>query len=326
MSETPLVSAILCTYNRAGLLRQALGALCGQTLGADRFEVVLIDDGSTDDTREVVRAFEGLLPLRYAYQANSGLAAAKNHGLALARAPVVVFLDDDDLLASDCLEAHHRAHQQHPDPRTAVLGYTGLAPQVASVPLMHFVTEVGCHLFSYPALNDGDRLDFTYFWGGRSSCKRALLMEYGVFNPVFRFGCEDIELGYRLSKTGFQVIYEARARSYMLRSLDYAGFCRRCRLQGASNWTFSEMHPVEAVREWAGVDKVAGEWQRIEPRYAEVIKAGRDLDLLAQERVAADLPLDELTTGLLHRAYFAAFAASRIKGSAEQMGLAIEAA
>jgi hypothetical protein len=112
----------------------------------------------------------------------------------------------------------------------------------------------------------------------------------------------------------------------MLRSLDYAGFCRRCRLQGASNWTFSEMHPVEAVREWAGVDKVAGEWQRIEPRYAEVIKAGRDLDLLAQERVVADLPLDELTTGLLHRAYFAAFAASRIKGSAEQMGLAIEAA
>lgn len=84
-SSTPLISAILCTYNRAQLLQQALGALCAQTLGLDNFEVVVIDDGSTDDTRQVVDGFSPILNLRYAYQSNSGLASGKNHGLFLSR-------------------------------------------------------------------------------------------------------------------------------------------------------------------------------------------------------------------------------------------------
>ncbi len=99
-TAAPLISAIVCTYNRAPLLRQALGALCAQTLGLDNFEVVVIDDGSTDETRQVVDAFAPLLNLHYAYQANSGLASGKNHGLGLSRAPIVVFLDDDDVLDS----------------------------------------------------------------------------------------------------------------------------------------------------------------------------------------------------------------------------------
>jgi hypothetical protein len=199
-----------------------------------------------------------------------------------------------------------------------VLGYTGLAPQVAVSPLMHFVTEVGCHLFAYPGLTEGDLLNFTFFWGGRSSCKRSLLLEYGRFNPLFRFGCEDIELGYRLSRRGFQVVYQPRAKSYMIRTLDYEGFCHRCYLQGGSNWTFSTMHPASVVRAWTGVEGIAAEWQRIEPRYSEIIKAGRDLDRLANERLAAGIPLDELTTRLLYRAYHAAFKASRIKGSVDR--------
>jgi hypothetical protein len=316
----PLVSAVLCTFNRAELLRQALGALCGQTLGVEHFEVVVIDDGSTDETREVVRAFSPMLSLRYFFQANSGLAAAKNHGVAVARGPIVVFLDDDDVLGSECLEQHYRTHQEYPDPSFAVLGYTGLAPQVAQWPLMHFVTEVGCHLFSYPSLSDADVLDFTYFWGGRSSCKRALLMEHGVFNPVFRFGCEDIELGYRLSRNaGLRVVYNRKAASAMVRTLDFEGFCRRSYLQGLSNQTFADMHPDEVIRAWAEVDGIKGEWQAIEPGYAQIIKAGRDLDRLAVERVRAALPLDEFTTRLLHRAYHAAFRASRVRGSIERM-------
>jgi hypothetical protein len=319
VSTRPLISAVLCTYNRAGLLRRALDALRGQTLDAEQLEVVVVDDGSTDETRELVSSFKSLLPVRYLFQPKSGLGAAKNLGLGVAQAPIVVFLDDDDVLAGDCLEVHYRTHQEHPDVRTAVLGYTGLAPQVAVSPLMHFVTEVGFHLFSYPQLTDGDLLNFTYFWGGRSSCKRALLLESGTFDPVFRFGCEDIELGYRLSRKGLQVVYQPRAKSYMIRTVDYPGFCHRCYLQGGSSWTFNAMHPAEIVRAWTGVEGIAAEWQRIAPRHPEVIKAGRDLDRLANERVAAGIPLDELMTRLLHRAYYAAFKASRIKGSFDRM-------
>ena len=66
---------------------------------------------------------------------------------------------------------------------------------------MHYLTEVGKFLFDYTAISHGDVLDYTFFWGGRSSCKRMLLAQEGIFDQNFRFGSEDIELGYRLAST-----------------------------------------------------------------------------------------------------------------------------
>jgi GT2 family glycosyltransferase/SAM-dependent methyltransferase len=314
-----LISAVICTHNRAALLQQALGALCAQTIGLDQFEVIVIDDGSSDDTREVVQRFASILNLHYAYQANAGLAAGKNHGLCLAATPLVAFLDDDDVLDNRCLEEHYLTHQRFPEPHYAVLGYTGLAREPARSPLMHYVTEVGCQLFSYPYLKHDQVLDFSHFWGGRSSCKRGFLLEHGIFDPRFRFGAEDIELGFRLQKVGLRVVYNAGAVAYMLRTLSFDDFCRRCELQGRSNWLFSQLHQEPAVRTWAEVEGIEGEWAAIEPRFRDIIKAARELDRFAQVRAQLELPLDELATRLLHRAYRAAFRASRIRGTIERM-------
>lgn len=314
-----LISAVICTYNRAPLLRQALGALCSQTIGVDQFEVIVIDDGSSDETRQTVEQFSSLLNVRYAWQANSGLASGKNHGLFLSRAPIVAFLDDDDVLDSRCLEEHCRTHERFPLPNYAVLGYTGLGREPSRSPLMHYVTEVGCQLFYYPHLTSGAVLDFSYFWGGRTSCKRAFLLEHGVFNPVFRFGAEDIELGFRLDKVGLQVVYNSAAISYMIRSLTFDDYCRRCYMQGRSNWVFSQLHPDRKVQSWAEVDQIEAEWAQIEPRLEDLMTAGRHLDRFAQERACADLPLDPLSTRLLHRAYAVAFRAHRIRGTIERM-------
>lgn len=317
-TKGPLISAVICTYNRAGLLRQALGALCAQTLGPERFEVIVVDDGSTDNTRETVEGFQSLLDIRWAYQSNSGLASGKNHGLFLSRAPLVAFLDDDDVLDARCLEEHCRTHAQFPMPSYAVLGYTGLAHEPAHSHLMRYVTQVGCQLFYYPHLSDGAVLDFSYFWGGRSSCKRAFLLEHGVFNPVFRFGAEDIELGYRLDQLGLRVVYNASAISYMIRTLTFDDFCRRSYLQGRSNWVFSQLHPDPVVSAWAQTETVESEWIEIAPRLDDIMTMGRNLDRFAQERTAVELPLDTLTTRLLHRAYAAAFRAQRIRGTIER--------
>ena len=115
---------------------------------------------------------------------------------------------------------------------------------------MHFVTEVGCFLFSYPSLKHGDVLDYTYFWGGRSSCKRSLLLQFGIFNPVFRFGCEDIELGYRLSNQGLRVVYNKRDLTQTIRKIDFDGFCNRLERQGASNYVYSQLHPEPEIQQW----------------------------------------------------------------------------
>ncbi len=317
LPSPPLISALICTYNRAPLLREALQALCAQTLERGRFEVIVVDDGSSDDTRQLVESFAALLPLRYAYQENSGLASGKNHGLFLARAPLVCFMDDDDVADPRFLEEHYLAHQRHPADQYAVLSHTDLAGPVRRSPLMHYVTEVRKHLFSYPDIRDGQVLDFSYFWGGRSSCKRGFLLEYGVFNPTFRFGAEDIELGYRLARHGLKVVYARKALSHMIRTLSFDDFCRRCYLQGRSNGVFYNLHPEPAVSEFGQIAGVHEEWSRIEPRYDLVLKMGRDLHRFADERARVDLPLQDRARDLLYRGYDAAFRASRIKGTVE---------
>ena len=206
MHKDILLSVIICTYNRSGFLKLVLDSLTRQTVSKNDYEIIIVDDGSADDTRGVVQNFKPLLPLTYFYQKNAGLAAAKNHGIFASRGEIVLFLDDDDIAIPTLLDEHIRTHRKYSEQHMAVLHYTNWAQDLVITPLMHFITEVGCFLFSYPHIKHGDILDYTYFWGGRSSCKRGFLLENGVFNQAFRFGCEDIELGYRLSKFGLKVV------------------------------------------------------------------------------------------------------------------------
>ncbi len=315
MSQVPELSVLYCSYNRAGLLRLALDALCRQTLERKRFEVILVDDGSSDDTREVAKNFSGCLPLRYARQRQSGIASARNHALCLARSPIVCFLDDDDVADPGLLETHLRFHECHSAPECVVLGRTELRIDVAGAPLMHFVTQVRHNLFSYPLIEHGSTLGFDYFWGGRISCKRLFLLANGVFNPLFRFGAEDIELGYRLTKAGLRVIYNAQAVSCMVRYLTFEEYCRRSYLQGLANWWCGQLHTDPQFHRWCQIDQIELEWNDLEPRYDTILKIAVDLHRYAQARINAGLALDDLTLQLLHRGYDAAFEAARIKGS-----------
>jgi len=315
--NSPKLSVILCTYNRASLLTKALESLMDQTLDQDAFEVVLIDDGSEDETRGVVESFSDRLPLRYFYQENSGIASAKNHGACAAWGKILFFFDDDDIATPTLLEEHLKTHEKYPENNYAVLNYTGWSPDLQVTPLMEFVTEIGFFLFYYPSLKDGDIVDYTYFWGGRSSCKKQLLMEQGLFNPVFRFGCEDIELGYRLSRYGFRVVYNANAVSLMARPLELDGFCKRLIRQGNSQSVFASIHDVPEVRIWTEIEGVRQKWEQIKPIVEAKIRSARELDRLANQRLKWGLAMDEDTIRLLYRAYWWACRVCKIKGIAE---------
>src|SRR4030042_726134 len=97
VQKSLLLSVIICTYNRADFLKQVLKSLRTQTLPKSEFEIVLIDDGSSDNTKEIVEPFRSCLPMKYFYQRNAGLASAKNHGIFAAQGRVLLFLDDDDI-------------------------------------------------------------------------------------------------------------------------------------------------------------------------------------------------------------------------------------
>lgn len=287
--DNPLISVIIPTFNRAELLRASLQSLASQSLGTDRFEVVVVDDGSTDATRNVCLDLAGRLRLRYFRIENSGISAAKNLGIFASTGTILLFFDDDDLAHPRLLREHLQTHREHPEETVAVLGYTQWAPSLSVTELMHFVTEVGCFLFSYPHLRDGQSLDFTYFWGGRSSCKRSLLVRCGVFNQQFRFGAEDIELGYRLSRSGLKVIFNRGAVQYMNRAITYEEFCRRCEKQGASQFRFSQLHSDPLIRQYCQVDNARERWNRTKKELGMAFFRVREIEsLLDRDSCSAD--------------------------------------
>ena len=232
------------------MLGATLESLAAQSIQKHRYEVIVVDDGSKDATPEVCRDFASRMQLKYLHIENSGISAAKNAGILASGGGILLFADDDDIADARLLEEHVKAHEEHPQENVAVLGYTTWAPTLSVTPLMRYVTEIGRFLFAYGNLEDGQMLDFTYFWGGRSSCKRSFLAKHGVFNRQFRFGSEDVELGYRLSKFGFCVVFHRAAVSYMTRALTFEGFCDRCERQGEALCRFSRLHDDPIVQQY----------------------------------------------------------------------------
>jgi len=117
-------TVIIPTYNRAELLSLTLQSLLVQDLGTEDFEVMVIDDGSSDHTAEVVNQFVGKLYICYFYQADEGyrVAKARNVGIKAATSPVCILIDSGILLSSECLRAHCVLHESATEP-LAVCGY-----------------------------------------------------------------------------------------------------------------------------------------------------------------------------------------------------------
>lgn len=99
----PLISVIMATYNREYFIRAAVESVLAQPYTP--MEIVIVDDGSTDKTPELIRdlASATVTPIRYAYQSNRGQPVALNHGLQLVQGEIIAFIDSDDLWPADRL-------------------------------------------------------------------------------------------------------------------------------------------------------------------------------------------------------------------------------
>jgi len=112
MVATKKVSVIIPAYNQGLYLKEAIQSVLDQTY--PNFDLVIVDDGSTDDTAEVVHRFRDQR-IRYIYQENRGLSAARNTGIQHSDGELLTFLDSDDLFFPDKLEVLVAELEQHPE-------------------------------------------------------------------------------------------------------------------------------------------------------------------------------------------------------------------
>jgi glycosyltransferase involved in cell wall biosynthesis len=275
----PDCSVVVATLNRATELGRCLAGLRDQSIARDRYEVIVVDDGSSDGTAEVCRAMAPTMPLRIFTTEHRGIAHAKNIGVAAARAPICLFVADDDAAHPDLLWQHITAHHREPSDRTAILGYTGWSPDITVTPLMQYVSAASQTQAAYMGLLNGQQLTFDCFWGGRSSCKTEFLRRHGSFDEGFTYALEDVELGYRLSKLGLVVRYHQQAATYMSRVLDLETLCRRAEQRGQAFVRLATLHPDPDILEYTDLAERVDRWHSVRYRVRRLIGQIRRIEL-----------------------------------------------
>jgi glycosyltransferase involved in cell wall biosynthesis len=205
------VSIIIPTHNRLEQLKRVLAGLEDQTYPADNFEVLVVSDGSTDDTDEFLLSVVSSLQLRAFFQANQGAAAARNLAIAQAVGDIVLFLDDDVFPAPELIEEHLRFHSLYGD--CAVVIGPMLAPvDYEPSPWIRWELEKLAEQY-HDMTTEKWAPTARQFYTGNTSLARRHLMMSGGFDPTFR-RAEDIELAYRLAQRGLKFFFNPSAAGY----------------------------------------------------------------------------------------------------------------
>lgn len=247
-----LLSVVIPTYNRIRILKDCLEALFKQDLPQTDFEILVVDDGSKDETKMVVMdlAIKNK-NLHYLHQQNQGQGIARNFGVTKAQGEIVIFIGDDIIVRPDFLTEHLRLHLRYPQENAAVLGLTAWHPGLTITPFMEWMTNgstifgrFGGHQFAYEKLKDRSEADYNFFYTSNISLKKLLLSKY-PFDPSFsKYGWEDIELGYRLHKrVDLKIYYNQNAIGYHDHYMTEDSLAVRMRNIGSSAWIFHHKYP-----------------------------------------------------------------------------------
>jgi glycosyltransferase involved in cell wall biosynthesis len=223
------------------MLSMTLDRIGRQTVGRDIYEVLVIDNNSSDHTQSVLsqkaKTFRNLKSFK---QAKPGAAATRNVGIREAAGDIILFIDDDIFAEPDLVENHLKHHKESGE--LSIIGTVVSQWAESTDPFLRYLRDRG--IFNPYSIARNRPMDFSYYHTGNVSTGRKLLREVGGFNEEFCvYGMEDIELGYRLEKKGCRMMpgLSARARHEYFPS--YKQFIDRCQQAGYSLGKLIELHP-----------------------------------------------------------------------------------
>lgn len=196
-----MISVIIPTYNGRSRIKNTLDALFSQDFSGE-FEIIVVDDGSTDNTEDYVR--ECNEKIKVIYQPNQGPAVARNLGAHNAAGEIILFTDDDCIPQADWLREMLRPFGEDPD----IVGVKGRYRTEQRSPVARFVQLEYEDKYDY--MLKEKYIDFIDTYS--AAFKRSVFMEAGGYDTEFPVPCaEDAELSYRLWKKNYKMVYNPKA-------------------------------------------------------------------------------------------------------------------
>jgi len=202
------ISVVISTYNRSGMLPGALESVLDQKSDGVSYEVIVVDNNSTDSTRDVVESYiaRGNKNLKYVFEEQQGVSYARNSGLAHAQAPIIAFADDDVLVAKDWIASIKAEFDEHPE-----VDFVGgkILPRWEMPPPAWFNRD---HWWALALLDHGDAPVYVSADNplclptANASFRYSLFARFGLFSPEFS-GREDHEFLLRLWCEGVRGLY-----------------------------------------------------------------------------------------------------------------------
>lgn len=195
------ISIIIPTRNRKKILKKCLKALNKQSCSSNKYEIIIIDDGSNQDNKTMIESLNLKPNIRYYYQEHSGSAKSRNKGINLAKGKYIIFIDDDIIVNEQFIESHLNKLLENEN-------------VIVHGPVIH-TNDVNNPTSAKKKIRD---FSTAFFATGNASIKKSYLIEAGLFNENFyEYGWEDLEFGKRLKQLNLEAIKAKNAVGYHLK-------------------------------------------------------------------------------------------------------------
>ena len=284
----------LCTYNRAALLARVLDACFDQTVAQDEYEVVVVDDGSSDETPAAIETARrrATCALTVITQSNAGLARARNAGIARAVGERIIFIDDDVLPIPTFVEEHLRAAERHPGYIVRGGAIEVEDPDDLPPPIWNIRNYSG-----------------NYFWTTNVSVPLSTIRAIGGFDESFaEYGWEDIDVGLRLRAGGVRAAFHPDALVYHVKPRQTGAgiekLIAQARAQARTAVRLIRRHPTWRAYLATGINPVQLQFHAALRRTNVEARLRRRLETVAQDRPLGRAQL-RAARALANEVYFA---------------------
>lgn len=268
-ADASAFTVVIPTYRRCASLQRVLSGLARQEWPDDALEVVVVSDGGDDGTAQMARSHPMPFPIRVMVQVNQGPASARNLGVASARHPFVLFLDDDVVPHPSLVAEHARAHDGRCD--RVVLGPL-LEPPTRLQPWVRWESRRLAD--QYRAMVAGEWAPTPWqLYTGNASVLVEHVRRAGGFDASYR-RAEDVELGFRLERLGCEFVFNPAAAGLHYARRSYRSWLDAAHQYGRNDVLFGK-----------GEERAGGEFRHRHPLTRALVRFG-----LHHRAAAAPLP------------------------------------